>query len=56
MRRVSSRLGGAAGGARIPGSPCDMTETVERHDRGGTIKDLRGRQQRHGLAAGRLVA
>ena len=29
---------GRAGRARIPGSPCDMTETVERHDPGGTIK------------------
>ena len=56
MRRVSSRPGSAAGGARFPGSPCDMTETAERHDPGGAIQSLRGRQQRHGLAAGRLVA
>ena len=50
------RPGKAAGGARFPGSPCDMTETAERHDPGGAIQSLRGRQQRHGLAAGRLVA
>ena len=50
------RPGKAAGGARFPGSPCDMTETAERHDQGGAIQSLRGRQQRHGLASGRLVA
>ena len=50
------RPGKAAGGARFPGSPCDMTETAERHDPVGAIQSLRGRQQRHGLAAGRLVA
>ena len=48
--------GKAAGGARFPRSPCDMTETAERHDPGGAIQSLRGRQQRHGLAAGRVVA
>ena len=50
------RPGKAAGGARFPGSPYDMTETAERHDPGGAIQSLRGRQQRHGLAAGRVVA
>ena len=50
------RPGKAAGGARFPGSPCDMTETAQRHDPGGAIQSLRGRQQRHGLATGRLVA
>ena len=56
MRRVSSRPGRAAGGTRFPGSPRDITQTGERHDPGGPIQSLRGRQQRHGLAAGRLVA
>jgi len=57
MHRVSSRHGRAAGGTRLPGSPRDnMTETAERHDLGAAIQSLRRRQQRHGLAAGRLVA
>ena len=56
MHRLSSCPGRAAGGARFPGSPCDMTETAERHDPGGAIQSLRGRKQRHGLATGRLVA
>ena len=55
MRRVSSRPGRAAGGTRFPGSTLDMTETAERHDPGGAIQSLRRRQQRNGLAAGRLV-
>ena len=45
----------AAGGTQSPGSPCDMTESRRRHDPSGANQRLRGRQQRHGLAAKRLM-
>ena len=56
MRQVSSRPDTAPGGAPFPGRLRDMSETAGRHDPDGAIQSVRRRQQRHGLAAGRLVA
>ena len=56
MRQVSSRPDTAPGGARFPGRLRDKSETAGRHDPGGANQSVRRRQQRHGLAAGRLVA
>ena len=57
MGHVSLPPGGAACGTRNSRSRCDnMTETGHRHDPNSAIQSLRGWQQRHGLAAGRLVA
>ena len=56
LRQVSSRPHTAPGGARFPGRLRDRSETAGRHDPGGAIQSVRRRQQRHGLAAGRLVA
>ena len=48
-----------AGGARIPGNPCDMAETAGRYDPGGAIQSVRRRQTMswaRGRTAGGAIA
>ena len=55
VRQVSSRPHTVAGRGPFPGSLRDMRATARQHDPGGASQSIRGRQQRHGVASGRLV-